>query len=85
MTRFVTAMSLALILSAAPALSAAGYYVVRAPHSKRCEVVKTAPNGRTLLLVGKPHSTMSAANHAMHTSVSCTQTKKGSSSKGSSY
>jgi hypothetical protein len=79
MIRLMTLTTTALVLALAPAVAASSFYVVRPPHSKRCSIQQTAPNGKTLLLVGKPHSSRSSASRAMHTSVSCTQTKKGSS------
>jgi hypothetical protein len=78
MLKAIALTTAALILAAAPALAASSYYVVHAPHSKSCSVVEKAPDGKNLLMVGKHHSSMSAATRAMHTSVSCTAKKTGS-------
>ncbi len=77
MLKAIVLTTTALALAAAPAL-AASFYVAHAPHSKRCSIVETRPDGRNLIEVGAAHSSHSAAMQALHTSVHCTSTGKGS-------
>lgn len=78
MVKIFMLTSVSLVLAMAPALAATHFYVARTPHTKRCDVVEKAPDGKNLLVVGSAHTSKSAAIKAMHTSVSCTSTKKGS-------
>lgn len=78
MIKILSLTTVVLALAIAPALAATHFYVVRAPHTKRCDIVEKAPDGKNLIAVGSPHTSWGSAKKALNTSVSCTSTRKSS-------
>jgi hypothetical protein len=66
----VLTFSLAMAV-AAPAL-AGGFYVARVPHTTRCIIVTTPPDGKNLFQVGDAHPTADSARTSSSSSVDCT-------------
>ena len=76
MLKAITITTTVFVMAVSPAL-AASFYVAHPPHSKRCSIVETRPDGRNLMEVGSAHSSHGAAMQALHTSVHCDVDRQG--------
>lgn len=59
-------------LIASSAFAANSFYVGHAPNSKNCMVTHVKPDGKTMMQVGRAHSSMALAESAIKSSSACT-------------
>ena len=72
MYKILGCAAVSMLLAAAPASAATEYYVAQKASDKTCSVVKTKPDGTTMMMIGKAsYKTEAEANAAMKAAAEC--------------